>query len=141
MTNHTLVYNNINLQEAGLYSAVFRTEDNSGNRSNEFTLYVHVKYNYNVITNSVNDLNLEDLLSVNPNPTSGHVNINVNLPENEVINLAIFNTMGQQVELVKNGKAQNGIFNVSLANQADGIYYVQMNVQNKIITKKIVLNK
>jgi PKD repeat protein len=141
LTNHTLVYNNINLQEAGLYSAVFRTEDNSGNRSNEFTLYVHVKYNYNVITNSVNDLNLEDLLSVNPNPTSGNVNINVNLPENEVINLAIFNTMGQQVALVKNGKAQNGIFNVSLANQADGIYYVQMNVQNKIITKKIVLNK
>ncbi len=141
LTNHTLVYNNINLQEAGLYSAVFRTEDNSGNRSNEFTLYVHVKYNYDVITNSVNDLNLEDLLSVNPNPTSGNVNINVNLPENEVINLAIFNTMGQQVALVKNGKAQNGTFNVSLANQADGIYYVQMNVQNKIITKKIVLNK
>jgi len=84
---------------------------------------------------------LEDLLSVNPNPTSGNVNINVNLPENEVINLAIFNTMGQQVALVKNGKAQNGTFNVSLANQADGIYYVQMNVQNKIITKKIVLNK
>ncbi|MDB4174172.1 T9SS type A sorting domain-containing protein, partial [Bacteroidia bacterium] len=67
--------------------------------------------------------------------------INVNLPENEEITLAIFNTMGQQVALVKNGKAENGTFNVSLANQANGIYYVKMNVQDKIVTKKIILNK
>ena len=141
LANHILVSNDINLQEAGTYTAVFRTEDNSGNVSNDFLLLVDVKYNYAVITNSVSDINLEDLLSVNPNPTSGNLNINVNLPENEVINLAIFNTMGQQVALVQNGKAQNGTFNVSLANQANGIYYVQMNVQDKIITKKIVLNK
>ncbi|MBT6235886.1 MAG: T9SS type A sorting domain-containing protein, partial [Bacteroidetes bacterium] len=38
-------------------------------------------------------------------------------------------------------KAENGTFNVSLANQANGIYYVKMNVQDKIVTKKIILNK
>ena len=139
--NHTLVSNDINLRVPGLYSAVFRTVDNSGNVSNDYTLLVDVQYNYSVVTNSVEDINLEDLMSVNPNPTKGDVNINVNLPENETINIAIFNTMGQQVALVQNGKANNGTFNVSLANQANGVYYVKMNVQDKIITKKIVLNK
>ncbi len=139
--NHTLIYNDINMQEAGNYSAVFQTVDNSGNMSDKFTLVVDVQYYYDVITNSVNDVSLDDLLRVNPNPTTGDVNITVNLPENEEINLAVFNTMGQQVALVKNGKAQNGTFNVSLANQANGVYYVKMNVQDKIITKKVILNK
>jgi PKD repeat protein len=141
LANHILVSNDINLMEAGLYSAVFKTEDNSGNVSNDFTLLLDVQYKYDVITNSVGDITLDNLMSVNPNPTSGNVNINVNLPENEEITLAIFNTMGQQVALVKNGKAENGTFNVSLANQANGIYYVKMNVQDKIVTKKIILNK
>jgi hypothetical protein len=141
LANHKLIYNDINLMEAGTYSAVFSTEDNSSNVSNEFTLYFDVQYKYDVITNSVGDITLDNLMSVNPNPTSGNVNINVNLPENEEITLAIFNTMGQQVALVKNGKAENGTFNVSLANQANGIYYVKMNVQDKIVTKKIILNK
>ena len=58
-------------------------------------------HDYAVKTNSVEDLSLEDMLSVAPNPTTGIVNINVNLPENEVINIAIYNTMGQEVVITE----------------------------------------
>jgi hypothetical protein len=139
--NHSLVYNDVNLQEAGLYTAVFQTEDNSGNESDEYTLYVDVRHDYAVKTNSVEDLSLEDMLSVSPNPTTGLVNINVNLPENEVINIAIYNTMGQEVVNVKNGKISNGTYTVSLDNQTNGIYYVRMGLKGAIVTKKVILNK
>ena len=88
----------------------------------------------------MNSLSIEDLLAVSPNPTNGQLNISVNLPENEVINLAIFNTMGQEVLAVSNGKVSNGNYAVDLSNNANGIYYVKMNVKGTIVTKKIVLN-
>jgi plastocyanin len=138
--NHTLVYNDLNLQEAGLYSVVFRTEDNSGNLSADYVLYFDIGYQYEKEISNVSSLSIEDLLAVSPNPTSGQLNISVNLPENEVINLAIFNTMGQEVLSVSNGKVSNGNYPVDLSNNANGIYYVKMNVKGTIVTKKIVLN-
>jgi hypothetical protein len=65
----------------------------------------------------------------------------VNLSDNEEINLAVYNTMGQQVVLVENGKIANNTYTVNLDNQANGIYYVKMNLKGNIITKKVVLNK
>ena len=139
-TNHILVFNDLNLQEAGLYSVVFKTEDNSGNRSREFTLYFDVNYNYEVVVNGINDLALADMINVSPNPTNGPVNISVNLPENEEVSIAIFNTMGQQVATVANGKVSNGSFSVNLQGNTNGMYYVKMNLNGTIVTKKIILN-
>ena len=141
LANHTVVYSDINLQEAGLYSVVFETTDKSGNASKKYTLYVEVNYNFEKQTNSVNDLSLEDMLAVSPNPTSGKLNINVNLPENEVINIAVFNTMGQQVALVENGTVSNSSYTLNLDNQVNGVYYVKMTVNGNIISKKVMLNK
>ena len=139
-TNHTLVFNDLNLQEAGIYSVVFRTEDNSGNRSREFTLYFDVNYDYEIVVNGINDLALADMINVSPNPTNGPVNISVNLPENEEVSIAIFNTMGQQIAEVANGKVTNGSFSVNLQGNTNGMYYVKMNLKGTIVTKKIILN-
>ena len=138
--NHTVVSNDLNLQEAGIYSVVFKTEDNSGNESDNYVLLFEVGYQFEKEINSVNTVSLDDLLAVSPNPTSGQLNISVNLSENEVINLAIFNTVGQEVLTVTNGKVSNGNYTVDLNDQANGIYYVKMNVKGTIVTKKIVLN-
>ena len=139
--NHTLVYNDINLAVAGIYTAVFRTEDNSGNVSKDFTLYVDCRYTYDVVTGSVNDIAMDDLLSVYPNPTTGVIILNTNLPENQEVNIAVYNTMGQEVAAVQNGKVSNGQYSIDLTNQSNGIYYVKMNLNGNIITKKVVLNK
>ena len=138
--NHILVFNDLNLQEAGLYSVIFKTEDNSGNMSREFTLYFDVDYDHQVLVNGISDLALEDMISVSPNPTNGPVNISVNLPENEEVSIMIFNTMGQQVATVANGKVSNGSFSVNLQGNTNGMYYVKMNLNGTIVTKKIILN-
>jgi hypothetical protein len=108
--------------------------------SREFTLYFDVDYDHQVLVNGISDLALEDMISVSPNPTNGPVNINVNLPENEEVSIAIFNTMGQQVATVANGKVSNGRFSVNLQGNSNGMYYVKMNLNGAIITKKIILN-
>tara|TARA_B100001093_G_scaffold171598_1_gene164436 strand:- start:4113 stop:8303 length:4191 start_codon:yes stop_codon:yes gene_type:complete len=138
--NHTLIFNDLNLQEAGLYSVIFMTEDNSGNKSSEFTLYFDVDYDHQVLVNGISDLALEDMINISPNPTNGPVNISVNLPENEEVTISIFNTMGQQVASVVDGKVNNGRFSVNLQGNTNGMYYVKMNLNGAIITKKIILN-
>jgi len=138
--NHTLVFNDLNLEEAGLYSVILKTEDNSGNMSREFTLYFDVDYDHQVLVNGISDLALEDMINVSPNPTNGPVNISVNLPENEKVTITIFNTMGQQIAEVANGKVSNGRFSVNLQGNTNGMYYVKMNLNGAIITKKIILN-
>jgi len=138
--NHSLVFNDLNLQEAGLYSVIFKTADNSGNESREFTLYFDVDYDHQVLVNGISDLALADMIQVSPNPTNGPVNVQVNLPENEEVNIGIFNTMGQQVATVVNGKVLNGSFAVNLEGNANGMYYLKMSLNGTIITKKIILN-
>ena len=141
LANLTTMYNDVNLQEAGLYSFIVETADNSGNESNQFTLYVDVRYEYEKVIAGVEDVNLDDLMSVSPNPSSGTININVNLPENENIDIAVYNSLGKQVVLVTNGEVKNNTYAIDLNNQANGIYYVKMNVKGSIVTKKIILNK
>ena len=139
--NHQIQFNNINLQEAGLYSVIFSTTDESENKSDNYTLYFDVKYNYAVITNSVEDLDASDLFTVSPNPSAGDVNIYVNLGDNETINLAVYNAMGQVVSQVVDGKVTTDKYHISLADQADGVYFVRMTVKDHIVTKRIVINK
>lgn len=141
IANHTLMYNDINVWEEGTYSASFKTADNSGNESNEYILIVKVDYDYFPLKGSVTDLALENLISVTPNPTNGLLNINVNVPQNEEISLNIYNAMGQEVISVVNDEINNGLYNVDLSNNANGIYYVKMNINGSIITKKVILNK
>ena len=140
-SNITLLYNDINTWEKGFYSAVFATTDNSGNKSNEFTIYVDVNYEYFPVKGSVSDLSLENMLTVSPNPTTGLFNINVNLPENEEIAINVFNAMGQEVVSVANGEINRGTYAVDLTNNANGIYYVKMTINGTVLTKKVVLNK
>ncbi|MBT8448335.1 MAG: DUF5011 domain-containing protein, partial [Gammaproteobacteria bacterium] len=141
IANHTLIYNDINVWEEGTYSAVFQTVDNSGNPSEQYTLYVRVDHDYFPLTNGIEDLTIENILNVSPNPTSGVFNINVNLPENQDIAVNVFNAYGKKVMEVANGNIQKGTYTVDITNNANGIYYVQMNIEGTIITKKVVLNR
>jgi PKD repeat protein len=138
--NTKILYNDVNLWVNGFYSVVFVTEDNSGNISNEYTLYVDCQYHYEVIA-GVNDINLDNMISVYPNPTQGNLVINTNLAENEVLNLNVYNAMGQEVAAVVNGKVTNGAYSLNIADQANGVYYIKMMINGDVVTKKVILNK
>ncbi|MEY2923596.1 MAG: hypothetical protein RLZZ337_136 [Bacteroidota bacterium] len=140
LANHTLEYNDINVWEEGTYTAVFKTTDNSGNISNAFSLYVDVSYDYFPLKGSVTDLELENGLIVYPNPTNGLVNINVTLPQNEIITLNVYNAMGQELISVASASQNNGTYTVDLSGNPSGVYYLKLKNNGTVITKKIIVN-
>jgi PKD repeat protein len=138
-SNLELISTDINTYEEGIYEATFVTHDNSGNESDPFVLLVIVTRSE--LTLGIDDLNAEEMLSVSPNPTNGMLNINVDLPENEDINVSVYNSMGQKVADVITGSIASGRYQVDLSGQSNGFYYVKMQVRGTMITKKVMLNQ
>jgi hypothetical protein len=79
-------------------------------------------------------------VSVYPNPTSG--TLQVQLPEdkfNREMNVLLFNSIGQQVMAKKYGDHSNT--SLDMENLQNGIYILQIRDENKIINKKVILEK
>ena len=98
--NAVLTYTDINTYEEGLYTATFVTMDESGNESTPYTLYVMVSRTE--LPTGVEELDLADMLTVAPNPTTGQFAITIDLAQNEDITVDVFNSMGQKVAEVVN---------------------------------------
>ena len=135
--NCVVLWTDINTYKEGTYSAVFQTTDGSGNVSKPYTLLIEVSRDE--LPLGVNDLDLDNLLTVNPNPTSGLVTISVDLPENEDITVEVYNGMGQKVQDVVNGSIAKGTYEVDLSNSGQGIYYIRMTVNGTVVTKKVLV--
>jgi hypothetical protein len=140
MGNMELMSTDLNTYAEGIYSAVFRTWDNSGNESAPFTLIIVVDYDYYVI-NGVEDVNGDDALKVYPNPSNGIFNVSIDLASNETIDVAIFDILGNKVADVINGELTNGVYPIDLTSKANGVYFVRMAVNDKVYNQRIILNK
>ena len=77
---------------------------------------------------------LQDNITLFPNPTSGKIKINN--PDNLSIHSEIFNSMGQKV--VSTEKSNSTTIELSLDDQAPGIYFIRLNYNEELIIKKIV---
>lgn len=68
-------------------------------------------------------------ISIYPNPTSGLVNIQAS----EVVDIVVYNIIGEIVGSVKNAKQ------FDLSDQPSGIYMIQLTSDNGVITRKVTL--
>ena len=134
-----VLYSDINTYKVGYYSVVVRTWDQSGNESNTYTLLVEVSREE--LRLGVEELDLADMLTVAPNPTTGLFTVNVELAQNEDIQVDVYNAMGQRVQEVVNGNLSSGSYVVDLSGNANGFYYVKMQLKGAVITKKVLLNQ
>lgn len=75
-------------------------------------------------------------LSFSPNPSNGQFNFNFSGDISQVSSTEIFNFQG-----VKVYRANGFQSKINLTNQAPGIYLVQVQLNSKIITRKIVVTK
>ena len=61
-------------------------------------------------------------------------------PTNDKITISIFDNTGRLVS--KNtGVNVNGIYTLDLSNQANGIYFIQLTLNGKTVSKKVSINK
>lgn len=90
---------------------------------------------FNAITTLSNDdLNLEKLITVYPNPATSDLNIKLGAIEN--VNYAILNLIGQEID--SGLLIGNTINRVNIENAANGIYLLRVYSNNMIYTQKFV---
>jgi hypothetical protein len=92
--------------------------------------YVSADFSTGIKTNSSNEV-----ISLFPNPTSGILNINL---VDVTSSIEVFNVIGEKVYTVNLVKGNNSI---DLSGLYNGAYFVKMNTNNQVITKKVVLTK
>jgi subtilisin family serine protease len=78
-----------------------------------------------------------------PNPSSNSTIIETSLMQNTMVELAIFDMMGQRVRLLHNGSLQAGRhqFIVDLSSYASGVYYYRLATEKGSATRKMIVTK
>jgi hypothetical protein len=99
--------------------------------------------NFCVTHIGINEAPAISAMSVYPNPFSINSTIEVNLsaPQNLAIN--VYNMMGQNVAEVAKGYYTEGThkFQFNGEGLSNGVYFVRMNVDDKVVTSRIELNR
>ncbi|MGG7035857.1 MAG: T9SS type A sorting domain-containing protein [Flavobacterium sp.] len=88
-------------------------------------------------TLGVDETTFSNLIKVYPNPTKDFVIIDLNELSDEVNSINILNIQGQQISSVKitgNEKSSK----LSLQGLSDGVYFIQIQSAQEILTKKII---
>lgn len=105
-----------------------------------------IKYNYMNydIVNSLKENNDRDIsISISPNPIENEFQIVINESKNisNSFLINIFNSLGQKInfESDKSNSLNNNI-KIKLNNCSSGIYYIYLQFEEKLITKKILVN-
>ena len=85
------------------------------------------------------------LLQNYPNPFNPVTNINYELrmPSAELVNLSVYNSSGQLVKTLVNGKHKAGMYSVEFdgSNLNSGIYFYKLSTAGKSVTNKMILIK
>jgi hypothetical protein len=87
-----------------------------------------------------------DLAQNYPNPFNPSTTIQYDLPENGKVNLAIYNTLGEQVASLVDTRQEAGSYEINwnAANLASGVYFYRLYVEGVkgfVMTKKMILMK
>ncbi len=78
-----------------------------------------------------------------PNPFNPRTTISYTLPENGLVQLSIFNVLGQQVSNLINKEQSKGNYKIELdaSSFASGIYFYRLQTETQSETKKFILMK
>jgi serine protease len=109
------------------------------------TSAVNAQIKYDGLAVSITNSSFDNVnvLSVYPNPTNGESMININLAENAMVELKLFNLLGEEIKTITSGKMQAGTHHLSYdtSSLSNGLYYYQLSVDNKKYVNKLLVNK
>jgi len=96
---------------------------------------VHLTY-----IHTVNEIEQEEYMTINPNPTTGRIDINTkkNSEYHIIESIQLVNSNG---EIVKEYGTSPTKFNIDISDQANGIYFLRVNTNLKSEIFKVVLQK
>jgi PKD repeat protein len=92
-------------------------------------------------TSSVDQVSLENGVTLYPNPNDGLFNLKLDFGIAQDVNVQLYSAIGQLVETRDLGSVSNSVVEFNLANHAEGVYFVQVNTTSGTITKRITISK
>ncbi len=83
-----------------------------------------------------------DDISIHPNPVTSNANIEFSLQNQANVSIAVFDILGKQVINIHEGMMSGGSHNIQLNSNdmRQGIYFVKIQLNNEVVTKKIMVN-
>lgn len=107
---------------------------------NTFDVWLHV-YNdctedsimYQVTTDDVGIEEVEQLISIYPNPSNANVTVN-NIPTNAIID--VYNIVGEKVISTQ---STSNTTTINVAELSSGTYFIKINSDSKSVTKKLIV--
>jgi len=126
-------FTTVDCDNDGEYEVIYTVTDESGN-TDDVTLTVIVEEE---MTIGVEDY-LVELVDIYPNPTQGIINVDV--ADLKVTEINIYNVVGELVykSFVNNFATST---NIDLSDQPEGIYMVNVNTEEGMVTKKLTISK
>lgn len=95
----------------------------------------------NTITTGVGSAILNKNISIQPNPSTGMVNVKMALGKNQNISLTVTNALGQQILYNTYNNITNQSLSLDLTNQASGIYFVTVSNGTEKMVQHLIISK
>jgi len=107
----------------------------------DFTYTTNVELAHDIIID-INETLSSDHISIYPNPITNIANIEFNLFKRNEVNIAVYDILGKQIKNLYQGEMMSGANNiqVDVSTLNEGVYFVKLQMNNQVITKKIMIN-
>ena len=81
---------------------------------------------------------------VAPNPYYGKTNIFVGLNQSAHVSIEVYNILGSRIQVIEDKNLGAGNYNftfsASALGEANGVYLIRLNVDGKVITRRVIEN-
>jgi len=121
--------------EERLYTITYQVKDSWGNESEIERRLIYVTSK----TTGQMENSFKDGVKVYPNPSEGKFTIQINSRQTEPVEVSVFDGLGKWVltkQFDGNKQQENGL---NLMNQPAGFYLIKIQLENQVITKKVLI--
>lgn len=132
-----VVSSNVNMLQEGIYEVTYQAIDGSGNISGLKFRTVNVVAN----TTGINDIAFANAINIYPNPNTGKFDVELGVPVNNTMKVTVTNMTGQVMGTFGYSDLVDGKLSVDLSTAAAGVYFVQVQSDNNIATKKVTVTR
>jgi PKD repeat protein len=113
--------------------------NSASNWSMEVSLYISAILCSSSPITSINEHSVLSNVLLFPNPSTGNVNLNIELTHKEDITIEIYNELGEKIKNDVVLKSNGGTFNLDMEKSSKGVYYVKVKTATDFWGQRLVL--
>ncbi len=129
--DNVVVTNTQNVQNIG--PGVYRLE-----LTDQYGCIYTSEYEVKMLT-STNQFLLEKTVQIVPNPTSGHFQIQIDLPNQIPVTVNLYDVAGRSLQVPVSRENSTMPIDINISHYPKGIYLAKISAENEVIVKRVVL--